>query len=77
MIIVTGKDAWKFNGDYDRPTFQPSVLVTGHCGRTNTGSATREGRCHSFVTAGVISFLKDCTHALANQSAPLPDWPPP
>lgn len=24
-------DAWKFNGDFERPTFEPSVLVTsGH-----------------------------------------------
>lgn len=29
--IRTGANGWTFNGDYDRPTFTPSVLVTsGH-----------------------------------------------
>lgn len=32
-------------------------------------------RCHSFVTDGCIQFLTDCTHALAGQTVPLPDWP--
>lgn len=33
------------------------------------------GRCHSFVRAGIIEFLSDCTHALKGQNVPLPDWP--
>lgn len=31
--------------------------------------------CHSFVTNGQIQFLGDCTHALANQTVPLPPMP--
>lgn len=31
-------------------------------------------RCHSFVTAGKIQFLDDCTHALKGQTVDLPDW---
>jgi len=31
--------------------------------------------CHSFVTDGQIKFLGDCTHALANQTVPIPPWP--
>ena len=31
--------------------------------------------CHSFVTNGNILFLGDCTHAMAGQTVPLPDWP--
>lgn len=31
--------------------------------------------CHSFVRAGKIEFLGDCTHALAGQTVALPDWP--
>lgn len=34
-------------------------------------------RCHSFVTAGRIQFLGDCTHALAGQTVDLPDLPTP
>jgi len=30
--------------------------------------------CHSFVTDGQIQFLSDCTHALAGQTVPLPDF---
>ena len=30
--------------------------------------------CHSFVTDGQIQFLADCTHAMAGQTVPLPDW---
>lgn len=32
------------------------------------------GACHSFVTAGQIQFLSDCTHALAGETVPLPEW---
>lgn len=30
--------------------------------------------CHSFVTDGNIQFLGDCTHALAGQTVPIPDF---
>lgn len=73
---------WSFNGDGDRPTFTPSVLVRG------TQRITDEDRdrimagevieprplvCHSFVTDGRIQFLGDCTHELAGQTVELPD----
>lgn len=35
----------------------------------------RDEVCHSFVRAGKIEFLGDCTHALKGQTVPLPDWP--
>lgn len=31
------------------------------------------GICHSFVRAGRIEFLSDCTHALAGQTVELPE----
>lgn len=34
-------------------------------------------RCHTFITDGQIHFLADCTHALAGQTVPIPDWPQP
>jgi hypothetical protein len=30
--------------------------------------------CHSFITDGRIQFLGDCTHRLAGQTVPIPDW---
>lgn len=59
---------WGFNGDYDRPTFTPSVLV-------RMPDPDRPGtdiqRCHSFVRDGQIQFLGDCTHALAGHTVAL------
>ena len=48
--------AWDFNGDTKRPTFTPSVKVTGYT-RTSTESVV----CHSFVADGQIDFLSDST----------------
>jgi hypothetical protein len=36
MIPVEGSNAWGFNGDYDKPTFTPSILV-GPSWRTPPG----------------------------------------
>lgn len=81
---------WGYNGNADRPTFTPSVLVrSGHFAEGRQGKdcwctfEERTGReapfacrvCHSFVTDGRIHFLSDCTHALAGQTVELPDWP--
>ncbi len=64
---------WGYNGNPDRPTFTPSVLVT-----YNGPDAGIDGAppavCHSFVTDGRIQFLGDCTHALAGQTVDLPDF---
>lgn len=66
---------WTFDGDYDRPTFAPSVLV--RTGRAVDPSFVPEPGdppeiCHSFVRAGRIEFLGDCTHHLAGQAVDLP-----
>lgn len=51
-----GSPRWTFNGDFERPTIEPSILTAG---------------CHSFVRDGQIQFLSDCTHALAGKTVPL------
>lgn len=60
---------WVFNGDYERPTFQPSVNVS-----LDAEDGIPAYRCHSFITDGRIQFLGDCTHALAGQTVELPEW---
>jgi hypothetical protein len=82
-----GPEAWTWNGDLDRPTFSPSVLVhmtKWHGTFEEYGRWTRpthnvepgaEATCHSFVTDGRIQFLGDCTHHLAGQTVDLPEWP--
>jgi hypothetical protein len=55
-------ERWDFNGDYEKPTFSPSLLCTGR------------KRCHSFVRDGNIQFLSDCDHDLAGQTVPILPW---
>lgn len=64
-----GRPQWSFNGDLDRPTLSPSILM--RC--DSWGRDRRKIVCHSFVTDGRIQFLSDCTHALAGQTVDLPE----
>lgn len=64
---------WTYNGDPVRPTFGPSILVTAHWSASNP--TEKDDVCHSFVRAGRIEFLGDCTHVLAGQTVDLPPWP--
>ena len=59
-------NSWTFNGDMDKPTFNPSY----RCWWEDKDGAHN---CHSFITDGFIKFLSDCTHSLAGQSVELPD----
>ncbi len=82
--------AWGFNGDLERPTLTPSILVTSGCkvpGWTPDRGCWCQpdpdgekwdfscGVCHSFVKDGQIQFLSDCTHALAGRTVELPEIP--
>ena len=73
---------WSWNGNVNKPTFTPSVLVNyDHwvppagpgLPKPESQTLVRE-ICHSFVTDGRIQFLGDCTHALAGQTVDIPDW---
>jgi hypothetical protein len=61
-------ERWTFNGNYERPTFSPSLLATVDF---NDG---RRRVCHSFIRDGRIEYLSDCTHSLAGQTIELPAW---
>jgi hypothetical protein len=67
VIPTTGPIAWSFNGDLEKPTFQPSLLMNRDLGNPTVP------RCHSFITDGAIRFLPDCTHSLAGQTVPMED----
>ena len=56
---------WSFNGDYERPTFSPSMGFNLH------SQVEHHPRCHSFLRDGVWQFLGDCTHEMANQHVPM------
>lgn len=68
--------SWSFDGNLQAPTFNPSYNR-----RVNTPDMKEyqpdagTSICHSFVRAGRIQFLGDCTHALKGQTVDLPDFP--
>src|SRR4051794_31108739 len=59
--------SWTFDGNLDRPTFSPSILVREYVGEDVSSV------CHSFVRVGRIVFLSDCTHHLAGQTVDMPE----
>ena len=53
----------RFNGDFERPTFSPSLLNNHNPAKV----------CHSFIVDGKIQYLGDCFHQLAGQTVELMD----
>lgn len=64
-----GAPGWSFNGDYENPTFSPSMRASAPY-----GPEKKQHVCHSFVREGRIQYLGDCTHAMAGQTIELPPW---
>ncbi len=60
------KQQWEFNGDFNKPTINPSILVTRNM-------PDGEHRCHSFIRDGKMQYLNDCTHEMKGQTVELPD----
>lgn len=56
---------WTFDGDEDRPTFSPSLLLKKEDGWAH--------QCHTFVRDGRVEYLSDCSHPLAGQTIELPE----
>lgn len=52
-----------FNGNFEKPTFSPSLLSDNIPGK----------RCHSFIEEGKIRFLNDCEHELKGLTVDLPE----
>lgn len=65
---------WGWNGDAERPTFTPSVLIS-YTGPDAGSCGAPPATCHTFITDGRIQFLGDCTHSLAGQTVELPAIP--
>jgi len=64
-------DTWKFNGDFQFPTFEPSF--------SHTIAPARDGEpnriCHYFLKDGVIQYQGDCWHSKRGHYVPLPVLP--
>jgi len=72
-----GKAHWGFDGNFDAPTFTPSINTWWGGEKYKNEDGTEYTpvplhRCHSFIRAGRIQYLGDCTHALVNQTVDLP-----
>ncbi len=66
-VPLSNGAVWNFNGNFEKPTFTPSLLVKYPSFETNMFV------CHSFITDGKIQFLTDSTHKLSGQTVDLPD----
>ncbi len=58
---------WSFNGDVDKPTFSPSLLIRWNIGIVNYV-------CHGFIRNGMIEFLGDCTHEFAGKTVEMKQY---
>ena len=56
---------WSFNGDYEKPTFTPSMGANLH------NQEEGHPRCHSHLRSGIWRYLDDCTHNMANHHVPM------
>lgn len=62
-------ERWDFNGDFERPTFRPSMLIQYPRENPETGHV----REHFFVTDGKIRYLQDCNHNMRGQIVDMID----
>ncbi len=58
---------WTFNGDTERPTFSPSLLMYGR--------DASDVLCHLFVREGRIEYCGDCPHGLAGSTVGMVEIP--
>lgn len=71
-LPTKGPRAWKFNGNIESPSFEPSILARRKMWVSKDEPAI-ELVCHSWVTDGRIQFFNDSTHALAGQTVEMKD----
>lgn len=79
FITIPNDGRWTFNGDFERPTFTPSINETwGKEGQTTEEfrADPNPNRNHVHITDGVIHYCGDCTHSRAGQSVEIPPLTP-
>lgn len=74
-----GSPKWVFNGNFDKPTFTPSMLITVTERSDDDDLPLRHPiqrtLCHYFIIDGKIQFCSDSPHSLSGETVDLPDWP--
>lgn len=85
-LDAPGRPHWTWNGDVDKPTFSPSLLVQYPTwvppattleirDKIKSGEIVQQKVdvvCHSFIRDGQFVYLNDCTHAMAGQTVDIP-----
>jgi hypothetical protein len=62
---VKGPESWEWDGSMTKPTFSPSLRVL------DSVDGKAQTKCHLFVRAGKIQFLKDSLHELAGKTVDM------
>lgn len=90
ITIEGGPPQWSFNGDYDAPSFEPSVRVFVTHMTDDDRRLVQETLCHYYIKLGsalsgrganvhpnvsYIDFCGDSPHDLRGKIVELPDWP--
>ena len=77
-IDIPKDGRWAFNGDYERPTFAPSMNETrGKAGQSHADfeADPHPWRNHVFIRDGFIEYLSDCTHEWAGKRVEIEPIP--
>lgn len=74
QVWVSGEYRWEWDGNEDKPTISPSILVQ-YGKRPGANGGWVEKICHSYVRDGQWQFLGDSTHALAGQTVGMVSIP--
>lgn len=89
VVIAPGRWSWNNDSDHPTfspgvhvtsghytPDFKPgeACWCTFNAAHPREPSSFRCINCNSFVIEGLIHFGQDCTHKLAGQRIPIPEW---
>lgn len=70
-VITSGSrdktGCWTWNGDLEKPTVRPSLLITRFNGKDTV-------QYHCWLTDGICKSLSDCTDGNAGKDLPLEDY---
>lgn len=69
IMVDDNNTGWSFNGNFEKPTFTPSLLNTVPELEGNPKKV-----CHLFVTDGKLIYQSDCTHEFANRTVDMKDF---
>ena len=74
-IPVTGERSWQWNGDFEKPTVNPSfrAYLPAMPGDGTYLGHPEKTLCHVIITEGVLNFCGDNPHEFNAKSVPMVD----